>query len=112
MKHFLVALFMLHFFSAFSAEEKAADYKKSDYQIDWQYKAGEYLIYDCEFEHYACVNEDGDKTCRDDRAEAMEKKRPKYPCAPLKKFADKKACVLESYKIVDRNTIRRFCYPK
>ncbi|MGZ3808359.1 MAG: hypothetical protein ACXVCE_09750 [Bacteriovorax sp.] len=85
---------------------------KSDYQIDWKYQAGNYLIYDCERGHYACVSKDGDENCREERNFAIEKKATSYPCAPLKKFADKKLCVQENYKVVDRNAIKRFCYPK
>lgn len=85
---------------------------KIDYQIDWKYKAGEYLIFDCERSHFACVNSDGDDNCREERNFAMEKRAGRYPCAPLKKFKDKKSCIEKSYQLVDLNALKRFCYPK
>lgn len=85
---------------------------KIDYQIDWKYKAGEYLIFDCERSHFACVNSDGDDNCREERNFAMEKRASRYPCAPLKKFKDKKSCIEKSYQLVDLNALKRFCYPK
>lgn len=82
-----------------------------NYPIDWKYKAGEYFIFDCERGHYACVDNDGQDNCREERKFAREKKLPQYPCAPLKRFASKKECVEENYKIQDIGAIKRFCYP-
>ena len=84
----------------------------SDYEINWKYKAGEYLIYDCERRHYACVNHEGNSNCLEERNFAIKKKLNNYPCAPLAKFDDKKSCVEKNYKIVDIDAPKRFCYPK
>lgn len=83
-----------------------------NYPIDWKYQAGEFFIFDCERNHYACVNADGFANCREERNFAAEKKLSSYPCAPLKKFADKKSCMLKNYEIVDIMAIKRFCFPK
>ena len=83
-----------------------------DYRIDWKYNAGEYFVFDCERDHYACVSLEGNENCAQERAFAIEKKVGFYPCAPLIKFATKKACLLRSYEIVDLNSPKRFCYPK
>jgi hypothetical protein len=85
---------------------------KSDFQIDWKYRAGPYLIFDCERNHYACVDTFGNSNCQEERNFAIGKKLISYPCAPLKKFDDKKACVEKTYQIMGRNALHRFCYPK
>lgn len=82
-----------------------------NYLIDWHYHAGAYLIYDCEREHYACVDLDANDNCREERNFAKEKKLPMLPCAPLKKFENKILCVEENYKVVDLGAKKRFCYP-
>lgn len=86
--------------------------RKSSYKIDWKYTAGSYFIFDCERLHFACVDLDGHNNCSEERKFAVGKKAPRYPCAPLGKFSDKKTCVLKSYEIIDYNPTRRFCYPK
>lgn len=115
----ILSLFSLSVMAETKLEEKvksaAQIYDESrnpDFQIDWKYKAGEYLIYDCERSHYACVNLDGFNNCSEERNFAIEKKSAFYPCAPFKKFADKKSCVEKNYKVVDVGAIKRFCYPK
>ena len=89
-----------------------AESRESNYQIDWKYKSGEYLIYDCERRHYACVNIDGDNNCREERKFAIETKAATYPCASLAKYKNKKLCVEKNYQVVDTTSLHRFCYPK
>lgn len=100
---FLILLFSKNSFS---------EGKSGNYQIDVKYSAGEYFIYDCESRHYACVDLDGNNSCKEKRNYAIKNKASDYACAPLEKFSDKKTCVEKSYKIVDLNALRRFCYPK
>lgn len=109
--NFILLIFLS--FNCFSetVEELIRESRKTDYQIDWKYKGGEYLIYDCERIHYACVNIDGFQNCKEERNYAVETKAPKYPCVPLKKYEDKKSCVKKNYEVVDRNVVKRFCYP-
>lgn len=107
-----IGLCIISFSSFGQTVAEAPPAPKIDYQIDWKYKAGEYLIFDCERSHFACVNIDGDDNCREERKFAMEKMASSYPCAPLKKFKDKKSCVEKSYQLVDLNALKRFCYPK
>jgi hypothetical protein len=85
---------------------------KTDYKMDWKYSAGEYLIYDCERKHFACIDKSSQENCVEERAFALAQKLPSLPCAPLKKYTDKTACVHENYKVVDINALKRFCYPK
>ena len=123
---FLISIFCFSHFSFFSyAEEQVKvepigtietdpviQIKREEYQLDWKYRAGEYLIYDCERSHYACVSKDGQNNCLEERKFALESKSDKYPCTPLKKFDDKKSCIQKGYQLVDVNAIKRFCFPK
>lgn len=99
-------------FLSFSCFGQTDETRKIDYQIDWKYKGGEYFIFDCERSHYACVNIDGFNNCKEERNFAIETKATGYPCAPLRKFKDKKSCVEKNYQVVDTKAIKRFCYPK
>jgi len=92
--------------------DQASQDRKTQYQIDFKYKAGDYLIFNCERKHYACVNLDGFQNCTEERRRALSNKATNLSCAPLKKFNDKKLCVEKNYQLVDINAIKRFCYPK
>ncbi len=94
-----------------TVKELIRDTRDTNYQIDWKYKGGEYLIYDCERDHYACVNIDGDNNCKEERNFAMEVKAAKYPCVSFKKFDNKKSCLEKNYEVVERKVVKRFCYP-
>lgn len=95
-----------------SVKEVDVGYKKTDYQINGRYKAGAFLIYDCEGEYYACVDQDGSDKCRTKREEGIVKKQTRLPCAPLKKFDDKKSCLEKNYEVLEALATKRFCYPK
>lgn len=117
MRWILLPLFCLTSLLSFSARadlsaEQSLETKKIDYQIDWKYKAGEYLVFDCERSHYACVTSEGYENCQEERSFSLAKKEGRLPCAPLKKFKNKKSCVEKNYELVDINALRRFCYPK
>ena len=103
-------LFILNLLTSYSYSDDSA--VRGDYRIDWQYTAGEYLIYDCTRAHYACVDLPSSINCIQERKFAIEKKMDMYPCAPISSFKDKKACIEKNYKIVDINAVKRFCYPK
>lgn len=85
---------------------------KSNYQINRPYKAGMFLIYDCQGEFYACVDSDSNKKCREARDESMNKNEKRYPCSPLKKFENKKECLKKNYEVMQALGLKRFCYPK
>ncbi len=107
-------ILILFFIFNVYAEEKITEdeYRHSDYALDWKYKGGQFLIYDCERMHYVCATDEGFEDCLNHRNTAIKKNQKTYPCAPLKKFETKKLCVQQSYKIVDQNSQRRFCFPK
>ncbi len=94
------------------AEDDGLSYRRSHYQIDGRYKSGENLIYQCEFQYYACVDKDGWESCSLKREEEKTLKSKKYSCAPLKKFPTKTKCSEENYRVIESNAKKRFCYPK
>lgn len=112
MKIFVLLFFTFVISAAHSASDQMDEGRKPDYPIDWKYKAGDYLIYDCDRGHYACVDKDGYTNCDEERKYALEVKAKIYPCAPLKKFTDKKECIQKQYEILAINANKRFCYPK
>lgn len=97
---------------AAKTNEELIETKKSNYQINGRYKAGPYLIYDCESEFYACVDQDGSEKCREKRDVSITKKETRLPCAPLKQFLDKKTCLEKNYEVLESVAVKRFCFPK
>jgi hypothetical protein len=97
---------------AAKSNEELIETKKSNYQINGRYKGGAYLIYDCENEFYACVDQDGSEKCREKRNTSITKKETRLPCAPLKQFEDKKTCLKKNYEVLESVAVKRFCFPK
>jgi hypothetical protein len=93
-------------------DDEELSLKKSNYQIDQNYKAGSYLIYNCENGHYACVDKDGFTFCKNRRDEAKEKMSKIYPCSPISEFASKTKCAYKNYEVIEELAKKRFCYPK
>lgn len=92
--------------------EAELEFKKINYRMNGRYTAGEFLIFDCQGEYYACVDQDGTEKCRENRDLSIKKKEKRYPCAPLKKFDDKKTCLEKNYEVMESLALKRFCYPK
>lgn len=92
------------------AQDSELESKKSQYQINSRYKAGQYLIYDCFGRYYTCVEQDSFEACKTKRAQNHTK--GPYLCAPLKKFKNKEECVKHNYEAIEAATLQRFCFPK
>jgi hypothetical protein len=103
---------MLLSIQGLAQDDEELSYKKSNYQINDDYKAGNHLIYNCLREYYTCVDEDGLNLCTEKRNKAMEKGEKFYPCAPLKKFSNKIKCGKKNYEVIESLAKKRFCYPK
>jgi hypothetical protein len=85
---------------------------KAGFKIDRKYYGGEYLIYNCEKGHFACVDSSSFLNCKNGRKLALENKKLILPCAPLEKFKDKILCVQKNYELVHLNAVKGFCSPK
>lgn len=73
------------------------------------YRSGNYLIFDCEGGHYACVNKDGFEYCRSLRSESLAEGNKVVSCAPLKKFSRYQFCVEKQKNLVDYPVDKLFC---
>lgn len=98
--------------SAPGARDEAGEERRSNYMMNARYRGGPFLVYDCEGQYYACVDQDGTDSCAEKRTKSMEKKESKYPCAPLKKFPNKEACLQKNYDVMESMALKRFCFPK
>ena len=85
-------------------------FASENYPLNWKYRGGSNLIYDCINKYYACVNEISSDRCHEERAKAIENKLDKYPCAVLKSFAKKEDCLRKNYEVLNANTVKKFCY--
>jgi sorbitol-specific phosphotransferase system component IIBC len=99
-------------FKANALEDEALFVKNVNYQINSIYKSGSFLIYNCENEYYACVDEDSFKLCSDKRKDSIGKKEKFYPCAPIYKYPNKIKCAEKNYEVIESLAKKRFCYPK
>jgi len=99
-------------FKAYTEEVINIEKARENYSIDSRYKAGNYLIYNCYFRHYACVDFDGSVACNQERKEAQFEGLHNYPCAFLKTFKSKEECIHKNYDVEYRNALVRFCFKK
>lgn len=104
--HFLLMIMTIQI----QAEEGTSS--SANYPMSARYRAGSNLIYDCRDKFYACVDSDGHLACREERDTSIKYKNNRYPCAPLKKFKDKDACLVKNYEVIESVAFKRFCFPK
>ncbi len=69
--------------------------------ISKEYREGEYLIYDCENQHYVCVNRDSNKECENKHLKRIRENQSRFSCIPLKIFADEKTCFEFQQDLID-----------
>lgn len=70
---------------------------------------GNYLIYDCDKAHYACVNSDSFEKCEYIRTSRKERRQPSLGCAPLKRFDTQGKCFEMQYAKVHNQVPKLFC---
>jgi hypothetical protein len=83
---------------------------REEYAIDSKYRSGSYLIYDCEDNHFACVNNESFDRCTEKREIDKKENLNKYRCTPIKNFSNKEECLKENYKIQQKAILKKFCY--
>jgi hypothetical protein len=81
-----------------------------DYPLNSRFRAGKNLVYDCEFMHFACVDEMSYDNCQIRRTDDEFSKRSKYNCAPLVKFESKEVCIKKNYEFQSKKVEKKFCY--
>lgn len=77
--------------------------------ISAYYRRGQYLIYDCSDQHFACVNDASFKKCQDWRKRAIDLVDDFMPCAPLKMFKSVAECNKAHYSKIYSKVAKKFC---
>lgn len=92
-------IFLLFSFLSFSDE---FDYYKKNIEevlLNSSFRRGEYLVYECELKHFACINKESLENC----------KTPS--CLNIKKFKDQPECFQAQYKAMQKSNMSRYCKP-
>jgi hypothetical protein len=84
--------------SAKSPKPSADNIIYEEVKINYKYREGEYLVYDCQDKYFVCVHEEDFKECEKKRADDIRRERAWMRCAPFKGFKDEKACQKLLYK--------------
>lgn len=85
--------------------------KQEEYVLDYRNRAGRNLIYDCQRDFYACVDDISSDNCLKQRTLAKKAKKYDLACAFFKRFDTKKACLLQHYKMLEKKG-KPFCFRK
>lgn len=83
---------------------------KEDYPLNWKYRGGNNLIYDCINKYYVCASDVARISCEEDRTHAIDTKLDKYSCAVLKRFTNKEECLQKQHEVLNTNVVRKFCF--
>lgn len=86
--------------------------KLEEYALDGRYRGGRNLIYDCDRDHYACVDDISKENCDFRRAKQEMHKKNNLSCAFFKMFPTKKECLIEQYKLMEKKLKTVFCFKK
>jgi hypothetical protein len=61
-------------------------------QLSEKYRAGAFLIYDCEDQHFVCADIENQVECDEKREKAFVLKKERLPCAVLKQYSKVDEC--------------------
>ncbi len=85
------------------------DRSKQEPRLSNKWFRGNYLIYDCDSAHFACVNQSSFIKCENQRSERIGDKNPQLGCTPLKKFKTQKRCFKAQYEKLHNQVPKIFC---
>ncbi len=110
----LIYLSILLSLSVNAAKEAIFDvaiYKKfmEEVYITNEFRRGEFLIYNCDLKHFACVNKDSFKLCANKRRNSKEFKQKGQSCRPIRSFKDQASCFTAQYKVSQKTSMENFC---
>ncbi|MCK5883904.1 MAG: hypothetical protein KAG61_09460 [Bacteriovoracaceae bacterium] len=77
--------------------------------ISSYYRSGSNLVYDCEDQHFACVDLESFGKCETWRSKAVDRVEDFMPCAPLKKFKSDEECRRAHYNNIYAKIPKKFC---
>lgn len=86
--------------------------KQEEYVLDGRYRGGRNLIYDCDRDHYACIDDISKENCDFRRKKQEMHKKNNLSCAFFKTYPTKKECLIEQYKVMDKKLKTVFCFKK
>lgn len=78
--------------------------------ISTKYMRGNFLIYDCEEHHYACVEEKNFLACKEKREGLIVKGEEKLSCAAFKEYPTYSLCIKKQYELMYSGTPFAFCF--
>lgn len=70
---------------------------------------GRHLVYDCRYDHFACVGERSFDRCVGYLDEDLSDGKTTVRCTPIKTFADEGECIREQYSIIQKVREMPFC---
>ncbi|EQC46106.1 hypothetical protein [Bacteriovorax sp. Seq25_V] len=88
-------------FSFFTFGDEFEYYKRNieEVQLNQKYRRGEYLVYDCEYKHFACINRDSLVNC-------------KLPsCLNIRKYSNQPECFQAQEAGMQKSRTDRYCKP-
>ena len=91
------------------AEKDATLRRRLEPRISDKYYLGRFLVYDCEGQHFACVNLPSFFNCEESRENEKKNKEVFFSCAPLKQYKTLKDCTDAYLGFVYRRTSKSFC---
>lgn len=78
--------------------------------ISTKYLRGNFLIYDCEDHHFACVEEKNYLDCKQKREFLLIRGEEKMPCAAFKEYPTYSLCIKKQYELMYSGSTFAFCF--
>ena len=78
--------------------------------ISTKYLRGNYLIYDCESQHFACVEEANFMSCKEKRQNLLLKGEEKLTCAAIREYPTYSLCVKRQYELMHNGVPPTLCF--
>lgn len=85
-------------------------WERSHPAISPKYFRGNFLIYDCEGMHFACVEEKNFLACKDKRENLIIQGEEKLPCAPFREYPTYGQCIKMQYELMHKGKPQAFCF--
>jgi hypothetical protein len=92
-----------------SGEKELEGFSAGADVISEDYVAGQFLIYDCKQDHWACVLKEYHDECAEKRNDDLDMGKKHLRCAPLGRFLTKKSCFQRQLYLTGQNHGARFC---
>ncbi len=78
--------------------------------ISLKYLRGNFLIYDCESQHFACVEEGNFMACKEKRQNLLLKGEERLPCAAIREYPTYSLCIKRQYELMHNGVPPALCF--